>query len=159
MQNNILKNVAILLRISGIYIIYALIVVFLITPLTDFYWLSPCANFIFFFFSIDGPSDYFFNPLKFVLFYVFLISVVGIAVIDFFCAFYIRRGSKIFQRIASYRSLLTCLFGFFLFILGLLIFLPLDLMGRSLIFEGIIYFLFYGTIFYLLKSQERRTTG
>ena len=157
-MKDIKKNIIILLRISYIYIIYTILMIFFIGPPLGSYLLAPpWARFTMF--SIPRVSSCYPNCystylyMKFVPFYVFLLFA---AVTDYVCVSYISKGIKTSYRIAYYRSLITCLLGFLLFILGRFVFIPPYFTPWPLMIEGFVYFLFYGTIFTLLMINERK---
>jgi hypothetical protein len=78
------------------------------------------------------------------------------AAVDFLCAYYIDKGKNMSHRIASYRSLISCLFSVFPIFIGFLFFEPFHVAARKIIIEGFFYFFFYGTIFSLLMISERK---
>jgi len=149
MQGKIQKYLTILLLISGTYVIYTLIASFLVIPLTDFYWLAYSIDFLFFASALASFE---------LFFWILLIVFIVLAVFDFLCSYYIPKRNKKFKKVAFYRSLITCLFGIFLVILGIYVLVPHDLESTLVTVEGGFYFIFYGAILYLLMLSERRTT-
>jgi len=149
-RSKVLNSIIVLFCISGVYVIYTLVAVFFIIPLADFYWLAYSIDFLFFA-SALSPFWLFSWSL--------LIVLVGLAVIDFLCSFYIFKGSKNFMKVAFYRSLVSCLIGIFLVIVGLYVLLPRDLQSILVITDGGFYFLYYGLIFFLLMIYDRRSVG
>lgn len=148
------KSIKILLVISGVYVIYLTIAVFQIIPYEELSWLVTFGRITFFLLegNLYGST---FSILWNILFYVALIFAVCLSITDFLCAFYIPKGSKIFKKIAFYRSVATCLFGACVIIVGKLVFGSFKQLSWIFTIEGTFYFFFYGTIFYLLKISER----
>ncbi len=152
MDDKASKRITILFCISGIYIIYSLIALFFIIPVTEFYWLAPAENYFFFFVGLGLTN----LSLGF-LFYVFLSLFFGLSVLDFLCAFYIHRGSKKFKKVGFYRSLITYIASILLIIVGLFNIIEIDYYSKYIIVEGIICLVFYGSILYLLILNKRRS--
>ncbi len=154
-MKNITKKIAILLRISGIYTILRVITALALMPLLYSHWEIQYVDVILFF--LDISNTFFRNSLiSFFVFYVFCMSVTLIIVADFAFASNKIIGHKAARRLATYRSLLTCLFGIFLIILGPLVSFPNRLNPLLFIIEGSFYFFFYGTIFTLLMINKRK---
>jgi hypothetical protein len=151
-----MKSIRMLLLISGVYVIYTPFFIFQLIPYMEFSWLAPSAEFTFFYLGMAGSTGPPFDILCGILFYVSSILFVGLAVVDFLCAYYIYKGSKLFKRIASYRSLITCIFGICLIVIDKFVYVPLYITSWSLTTEGLIYFFFYGTIFSLLMMNEKK---
>jgi hypothetical protein len=153
-MKNMTQNIATLLRISGIYTIFRLISMFALIPFIDSYRKTQCYDF---FFLLSNLSTQFFKNYIVIYFvtYILFTTIPLIIVTDFVCATKIIQWNKKAKRIASYRSLVTCLFGIFLVILALFVAFPGKFNPVLLIIEGSFYFLFYGTIFTLLMINER----
>jgi len=148
------KKIIILLRISYIYIIYTILLTFFIgQPLGIYSFAPPWARFTVF--SIYRVRSCY-EPSCYKLLTPFYILLLFAAVIDYACVYYISKGNKTSYRIASYRSLITCLLGFLLFILGRFVFVPHYFTPWPLMIEGFIHFLFYGTLFSLLMMNKRK---
>jgi len=156
-MKDIKKNIIILLCISYIYIIYTILMIFFIgPPLGSYLFAPPWARFTMF--SLPRVSSCY-PPYCYMLLFPFYMFLLFAAVIDYICVSYISKGNKIFYRIACYRSLITCLLGFLLFILGRFVFIPNYFTPLPLMIEGFTHFLFYGTIFTLLMINERNIEG
>jgi len=143
------KSIKILLWISGILTLYTSISIFFGTSI-NLPHIVPYAI-IMCFLCDDFPRSL--NLLSF--FTLFLFTPVLTAT-DFICAYYIDKNNKTAERVAAYRSLITCLLGVFPILTGLLVFKPLNVTSKTTIIEGAFYFLFYGTLYSLLMISERR---
>jgi len=143
------KSIKILLCISGILTIYTFTAISIGTRIA-YPFKVPYAVIMFFLFDFAPHSIYF------LYFFILFMFTPVLAVTDFLCAYYIDKKPNITSRIASYRSLITCLFGVFPFFVGLFVFRPIHLQSKLTTIEGVFYFLFYGTLFYLLMLSERK---
>ena len=152
-MKDIKKNIIILLRISYIYIFYTILMIFLIGPVLGSYLFAPpWARFAMVSLALVSSFNRPFYLLTVIPYFFLLLA----AVTDYVCVSYISKGNKTSYRIAYYRSLITCLLGFLLFILGRFLLIPHYFTPWPLMIEGFIYFLFYGTIFTLLMINERK---
>ena len=145
-----IKSIKILLRISGVFTLLTFTYIFIGTRI-GFSGIIPLAVIMFFLSDSAPPS------LHFLYFFTLFMFTPVFAATDFLCAHYIDNKNKVANRIASYRSLVTCLLGIFSVLVGLFFFKPLHIDTKKIIIEGIFYFLFYGILLYLLMSSERKT--
>ena len=144
-----IKSIKILLCISGIVTLLTFIYIFIGTRI-GFRTIIPLAVIIFFLSDTAPPS------LHFLYFFALFMFTPVLTATDFLCAHYIDEKNKVANRIASYRSLITCLLGLFSILVGLFLFKPLHFDTKKVIVEGSFYFFFYGTLLYLLMSSERK---
>ena len=144
-----IKSIKILLCLSGIVTLLTFIYIFIGTRI-GFRTIIPLAVIMFFLSDTAPPS------LHFLYFFALFMFTPVLSATDFLCAHYIDEKNKVANRIASYRSLTTCLLGLFSILVGLFLFRPLYFDTKKVIIEGSFYFLFYGTLLYLLMSSERK---
>lgn len=144
-----IKSIKILLVISGIVTIYTSIYIFFGTRI-NLPHMVPYAVIMYFLTGVAPRS------LNFLCFFTLFMFTPVLAATDFLCAYFIDKSTKVAHRVASYRALITCAFGVFPIIIGILVFRPLHLVSKTILFEGIFYFLFYGTLLYLLMLSERK---
>ncbi len=144
-----IKSIKILLVISGIVTIYTSIYIFFGTRI-KLPHMIPYAVIMYFFTDVARRS------LNFLSFFILFMFTPVLAATDFLCAYYIDKSTKVAHRVASYRALITCVFGIFPIIIGLLVFRPLHLISKTIFIEGIFYFIFYGTLLSLLMISERK---
>ena len=145
-----IKSIKVLLCLSGIFTLLTFIYIFIGTRI-GFNGIIPLAVVMFFLSDSAPPS------LHFLYFIVLFMFTPVLTATDFLCAHYIDGKNKVANRIASYRSLVTCLLGIFSILVGLLFFRPLHFDTKKIFIEGCFYFLFYGTLLYLLMLSERKT--
>jgi len=145
-----IKSVKTLLYISGIITLSTFVYIFIGTRI-GFNGIIPLAVIIFFLSDSVPPSLHLLY-----LFALFMFTPV-LSATDFLCAHYIDEKNKVANRVASYRSLITCLLGLFSISIGLFFFKPLQVDVKKIIIEGIFYFIFYGTLLSLLMISERKS--
>jgi hypothetical protein len=145
------KSIKILLCISGIITLFTFVYIFIGTRI-GFRGIIPLAVIMFFLSDTATPS------LRLLYFFALFMFTPVLTATDFLCAHYIDGKNKVANRIASYRSLVTCLLGLFSILVGLFFFRPLHFDTKKIVIEGSFYFLFYGTLLYLLMLSERKTT-
>jgi hypothetical protein len=146
----LIKSTKILLWISGILTLPISIYI-VVGMRKGFSFMIPYVITLFFFF------DFVPRFLYFLYFFILFMFTPVAAAIDFLCAYYIDKGKNMSHRIASYRSLITCLFSVFPISVGFLFFSPFPTVAKKIIIEGFFYFFFYGTICALLMIGERKT--
>ncbi len=144
------KSIKILLWISGTLTLYTSIFIFFGTSI-KLPHIVPYA--IIMCFLCDG----FPRSLNLLSFFTLFLFTPVLTATDFLCAYYIDRNNKTAERIAAYRSLITCLLGVFPILTGFLVFKPLNITSKTIIIEGAFYFLFYGTLYSILMISEKRT--
>ncbi|TES90666.1 MAG: hypothetical protein E3J87_09555 [Candidatus Cloacimonadota bacterium] len=142
-QRKFLKTASILLFISGISILFLVIITFL-----------HCKNLLQYldnleFIIITGPLEMFYlyeAALKYRI--VFPLIFAGFGLIDFVCSIYVFKGNNVFRWIAYVRSFVTSLIGATLILWAFVDF-------NISIMEGIVYFIYYGLIFILLILSRK----
>jgi len=144
-----IKSIKILLCLSGIFTLLTFIYIFIGTRI-GFNGIIPLAVIMFFLSDFAPPS------LHFLYFFALFMFTPVLTATDFLCAHYIDDKNKVANRIASYRSLITCLLGVFSILVGLFFFRPMHFDTKKIVIEGCFYFFFYGTLLYLLMSSERK---
>ncbi len=144
-----IKSIKVLLCLSGIVTLLTFIYIFIGTRI-GFNGIIPLAVVMFFLSDTAPPS------LHFLYFIVLFMFTPVLTATDFLCVHYIDGKNKVANRIASYRSLVTCLLGIFSILVGLFFFRPLHFDTKKIVIEGSFYFLFYGTLLYLLMLSERK---
>jgi hypothetical protein len=144
-----IKSIKILLCISGIVTLLTFIYIFIGTRI-GFRTIIPLAVIMYFLSDTAPPS------LHFLYFFALFMFTPVLTATDFLCAHYIDEKNKVANRIASYRSLVTCLLGIFSILVGLFFFRPLHFDTKKIVLEGSFYFIFYGTLLYLLMLSERK---
>ncbi|MBN1695427.1 hypothetical protein JW879_08510 [candidate division WOR-3 bacterium] len=145
-----IKSIKVLLCLSGIVTLLIFIYIFIGTR-TGFNGIIPLAVVMFFLSDSAPPS------LHFLYFIVLFMFTPVLTATDFLCAHYMDESNKVANRIASYRSLVTCLLGIFSILVGLFFFRPLHFDTKKIVIEGLFYFVFYGTLLYLLMLSERKS--
>jgi len=145
-----IKSIKIFLYISGTVTLLMFIYIVIGTRI-GFNGIIPLA--VIMFFLSDSPPS-FSHLLYFLVLFMFTPVLTAT---DFLCAHYIDEKNKVSNRIASYRSLVTCLLGIFSTLVGFFFFRPLNVDAKKIIIEGVFYFLFYGTLLLLLMLSERKT--
>ena len=143
-----IKSIKVLLYISGIVTLLTFIYIFAGLR-TGFNGIMPLAVIMFFLSDSAPPSLHFLFLLSLFMFTPVLTAA------DLLCAHYIDKNN-VANRIASFRSLITCLFGIFSILIRLYLFRPLNFSTMEIIIEGCFYFIFYGTLLYLLMASERK---
>lgn len=143
-----IKSIKVLLYLSGTFTLLTFIYIFIGTRI-GFNGIIPLAVILFFLSDSAPPS------LHFLYFFALFMFTPVLTATDFLCAHYIDKN-KVAIRVASYRSLLTCLLGVFSLLLGLFFFKPLHLDTKKIVIEGGFYFIFYGALLYLLMRSERK---
>jgi hypothetical protein len=144
-----IKSIKVLLCLSGIVTLLTFIYIFIGTRI-GFNGIIPLAVVMFFLSDSTPPS------LHFLYFIVLFMFTPVLTATDLLCAHYIDGKNKVANRVASYRSLVTCLLGVFSILVGLFFFRPLHFDTKKIVIEGSFYFLFYGTLLYLLMLSERK---
>lgn len=143
-----IKSIKVLLYISGIITLLTFIYIFVGTRI-GFNGIIPLAVIMFFLSDSATPS------LHFLYFFTLFMFTPVLTATDFLCAHYIDKNN-VANRIASYRSLFTCLLGVFSILVGMFLFRPLNFSTKKIIIEGFFYFIFYGTLLYLLMFSEKK---
>ncbi len=143
-----IKSIKVLLYISGVVTLITFIYILVGTRI-GFNGIIPLAVIIFFLSDSAPPS------LHFLYFFVLFMFTPVLTATDFLCAHYIDKNN-VANRIASFRSLTTCLLGAFSILVGLFFFRPLYLDTKKIVIEGCFYFFFYGTLISLLMFSERK---
>ncbi len=144
-----IKSIKIFLYISGTVTSLMFIYIVIGTRI-GFNGIIPLAV-IMFFLSDSSPSSS--HLLYFLVLFMFTPVLTAT---DFLCAHYVDGKNKVANRIASYRSLITCLLGVFSIFVGLFLFKPLHVAAKKIVVEGVFYLLFYGTLLLLLMLSERK---
>lgn len=144
-----IKSIKILLYISGAVTLLTFVYIFVGTRI-GFNGIIPLAVIIFFLSDSAPPS------LHFLYFFALFMFTPVLTATDFLCAHYLDEENKVANRVASYRSLTTCLLGIFSILVGLFFFKPLNVNAQKIVIEGVFYFLFYGTLLFLLMLSERK---
>ncbi len=145
-----IKSIKILLYISGIITLLTFIYIFIGTRI-GFNVIIPLAIIMVFLSDTAPPS------LHFLYFFAIFMFTPVLTATDFLCAHYIDETNKVANRIASFRSLITCLLGIFSILVGLFLFRPMHFDTKKVVIEGFFYFFFYGILLYLLMSSERKS--
>lgn len=143
-----IKSIKILLYISGIVTLATFIYIFIGTRI-GFNGIIPLAVIMFFLSDTAPPS------LHFLYFFALFMFTPVLTATDLLCAHYIDKNN-VSNRVASYRSIITCLLGVFSILVGIFFFRPLNFSTKKIIIEGCFYFIFYGTLLYLLMASERK---
>jgi hypothetical protein len=144
-----IKNIKILLYISGV-ITLLIFTYILIGTRIGFNLIIPLAVMMVFLSDTAPPS------LRFLYFFGLFMFTPVLTATDFLCAHYIDGKNKVANRVASYRSLITCLLGIFSILVGLFFFRPMHFDTKKIVIEGFFYFFFYGILLYLLMASERK---
>jgi hypothetical protein len=145
-----IKGIKILLYISGTVTLLTFIYIVVGTRI-GFNGIIPLAI-IMFFLSDSAPSS-----SHFLYFFALFMFTPVLTATDFLCAHYVDGKNKVANRIASYRSLITCLLGVFSIFVGLFLFKPLHVGAKKIVIEGVFYLLFYGTLLALLMLSQRKS--
>ena len=145
-----IKSIKILLYISGTVTLLTFVYIFVGTRI-GFNGIIPLAV-IFFFLSDTAPPS-----LHLLYFFALFMFTPVLTATDFLCAHYIDGENKVANRVASYRSLVTCLLGIFSILVGFFFLRPLNIGAKKIVIEGVFYLLFYGTLLFLLMFSERNS--
>jgi len=145
-----IKSIKILLYISGTITLLTFVYI-LVGSRIGFNGIIPLAVIIFFL-SDSAPS-----LLHFLYFFALFMFTPVLTATDFLCAHYIDEKNKVANRVASYRSLVTCLLGVFSILIGCFLFKPLNVGAKKIAIEGVFYFLFYGILLLMLMLSERKS--
>jgi hypothetical protein len=145
------RTSSILILVGGLFILFLAILIFPNSEVLEFFipWFEATGAFM---------SSFAFPGMG-LTGWLFTLFFIMVALIDFFCSYFVYRGNKIFRWIAAIRSSLTALVGatyvFLAFAggrIGYMSFIEATA-------EGFFYFIYYGVIFILLVLSRKASNS
>lgn len=141
-----LRTASILLLISGLFILFYVILTFSQSTYLTLLISDSAIN------TTIGLLGVFYLSKAYIT-YLYLLVFICFILIDLLCAFYVYKGNKTFWGIAAIRSLLTSFHGVVVVVLAF------KGVGIISVIQALVCFLYYGAIFTLLIISRKASAS